>query len=64
LPNANRQVAGAGIGGAPPLEVGVQLRTRPDVVDEGGQAKKVLQNAARKEGAYFVAPKMIDHDDS
>ena len=65
LPNANNQIAGAGVGGVePPPEIGIPLRTRADVVDEGGQAAKVLQNAKRREGSYFVAPKMQDHDDS
>ncbi len=43
---------------------GGSLQMRPDAVSDGGNAAGVLKNAARKEGAYFVAPKMVDHDDS
>lgn len=42
----------------------ITLPVRPDAVSEGGQAPRLLSNAQRKEGQYFVAPKVVDHDDS
>ena len=41
---------------------GITSPLRKDEVGAGGDAKRVLQNAKRKEGNYFVAPKMVDHD--
>jgi aspartyl-tRNA(Asn)/glutamyl-tRNA(Gln) amidotransferase subunit C len=38
----------------------VSLPMREDVVTDGGDPEKVLANAPRRAGAFFVAPKVIE----
>lgn len=36
------------------------LRARADVVTDGGQAEKVLQNAPESAAGFFVVPKIVE----
>lgn len=38
----------------------MRLRTRPDVVNDGGIADKIVANAPVTEDGYFVVPKVIE----
>ena len=40
--------------------VAAKLPMRADVVTEGGQADKVLANAPRREGDFFIVPKVVE----
>ena len=36
------------------------LRLRDDVVNDGAQADKILQNAPERAGAFFAVPKVVE----
>jgi aspartyl-tRNA(Asn)/glutamyl-tRNA(Gln) amidotransferase subunit C len=36
------------------------MKTRPDVVTDGGDPEAVLNNAPAREGDYFVVPKVVE----
>jgi aspartyl-tRNA(Asn)/glutamyl-tRNA(Gln) amidotransferase subunit C len=38
----------------------MRMKTRPDVVTDGGIADDVLKNAPEKDDHYFVVPKVIE----
>jgi len=38
----------------------MQMKTRQDVVNDGGDAERVLQNAPAREGDFFVVPKVVE----
>lgn len=38
----------------------MQMRKRKDVVTDGGDAEKVLQNAPAREGNFFLVPKVVE----
>ena len=40
--------------------VGQALPMRDDVVTEGGDASKILANAPRSSGGFFVVPKVVE----
>ncbi len=40
--------------------VAMTLRTRPDVVTDGENAKAVLANAPASEDGYFLVPKVVE----
>jgi len=40
--------------------VAMTLRTREDVVTDGGQPDSVLKNAPQAESGYFTVPKVIE----
>ena len=49
-------------GGVEPMAsaVAVPLPMRDDVVTEGGDPEKVLSNAPRRAGAFYVVPKVVE----
>lgn len=36
------------------------MKMRPDEVTDGGIAEDILANAPRREGSYFVVPKVVE----
>ena len=38
----------------------MQMKKRQDVVTDGGDAARVLQNAPAREGNFFVVPKVVE----
>jgi aspartyl-tRNA(Asn)/glutamyl-tRNA(Gln) amidotransferase subunit C len=40
--------------------IAMDMKKRPDVVAEGGEAAKVLANAPAREGDFFVVPKVVE----
>jgi aspartyl-tRNA(Asn)/glutamyl-tRNA(Gln) amidotransferase subunit C len=38
----------------------MQMKARQDVVNDGGDAERVLQNAPTREGYFFVVPKVVE----
>jgi aspartyl-tRNA(Asn)/glutamyl-tRNA(Gln) amidotransferase subunit C len=38
----------------------MQMKAREDVVNDGGDAERVLQNAPTREGYFFVVPKVVE----
>ena len=37
-----------------------KLKWRPDVVNDGGVAEQLMQNAPDHEGTFFVVPKVVE----
>ena len=56
------QLAEVDTDGVEPMTSAVQvaLPMRDDVVTEGGDASKVLSNAPRTTGGFFVVPKVVE----
>jgi aspartyl-tRNA(Asn)/glutamyl-tRNA(Gln) amidotransferase subunit C len=56
------QLAEIDVTDIPPLTGAVQmaLRTREDVVSDGGIVEKILANAPERAGDYFVVPKVVE----
>jgi aspartyl-tRNA(Asn)/glutamyl-tRNA(Gln) amidotransferase subunit C len=48
--------------GVPPMTsvVTQKVKTRPDVVTDGGQAEVLMTNAPHYEHNFFVVPKVVD----
>jgi aspartyl-tRNA(Asn)/glutamyl-tRNA(Gln) amidotransferase subunit C len=48
--------------GVPPMTsvVEARLRMRPDVVDDGGKAEKILANAPEATDGFFAVPKVVE----
>ena len=48
--------------GVPPLTsvVAQRLKTRPDVVDDGGYPGDLMRNAPQAENNFFVVPKVLE----
>jgi aspartyl-tRNA(Asn)/glutamyl-tRNA(Gln) amidotransferase subunit C len=48
--------------GVPPMTsvVEARLRMRPDVVNDGGQAEKILANAPEAVDGFFAVPKVLE----
>lgn len=40
--------------------IAMEMKARPDVVTEGGEAAKILANAPAREGDFFVVPKVVE----
>jgi aspartyl-tRNA(Asn)/glutamyl-tRNA(Gln) amidotransferase subunit C len=40
--------------------VAQKLKWRPDVVNDGGVAEELMQNAPDHEGTFFVVPKVVE----
>jgi aspartyl-tRNA(Asn)/glutamyl-tRNA(Gln) amidotransferase subunit C len=40
--------------------VAMQLKTRPDRVDDGGIADDIVKNAPAREDHFFVVPKVVE----
>lgn len=38
----------------------MEMKKRPDVVNDGGDPEAVLKNAPAREGSYFVVPKVVE----
>jgi aspartyl-tRNA(Asn)/glutamyl-tRNA(Gln) amidotransferase subunit C len=38
----------------------MQMKKRPDVVTEGGDAQQILKNAPVSEGGFFLVPKVVE----
>jgi aspartyl-tRNA(Asn)/glutamyl-tRNA(Gln) amidotransferase subunit C len=38
----------------------MQMKKRPDVVTEGGEAQQILKNAPVTEGGFFLVPKVVE----
>lgn len=38
----------------------MRMKKRRDVVDDGGDAERVLKNAPAREDGYFVVPKVVE----
>ena len=38
----------------------MEMKKRPDVVNDGGDPEAVLKNAPAREGNYFVVPKVVE----
>jgi aspartyl-tRNA(Asn)/glutamyl-tRNA(Gln) amidotransferase subunit C len=38
----------------------MQMKARQDVVNDGGDAERVLLNAPTREGYFFVVPKVVE----
>jgi len=56
------QLAEIDVTDIPPLTGAAQmaLRTREDVVSDGGIVEKILANAPERAGDYFVVPKVVE----
>lgn len=56
------QLAQVNVDGVEPLSGGAQmaLRTRPDVLTDGGIAEQILANAPDREGQFFAVPKVVE----
>jgi len=38
----------------------MQMKKRPDVVTDGGDAEAILKNAPAREGDFFLVPKVVE----
>jgi aspartyl-tRNA(Asn)/glutamyl-tRNA(Gln) amidotransferase subunit C len=38
----------------------MEMKKRPDVVTDGGDAEAILKNAPAREGNFFVVPKVVE----
>jgi len=56
------ELAAIDVEGVEPMTsvVAMTLRTRPDVVTDGENAKAVLANAPASEDGYFLVPKVVE----
>jgi aspartyl-tRNA(Asn)/glutamyl-tRNA(Gln) amidotransferase subunit C len=56
------ELASVDVSGVEPMTsvTPMQMRLRPDVVTEGGQADSVLANAPSTEDHFFVVPKVVE----
>jgi len=56
------QLGEVNVDGIEPLSGGAQmaLRSRPDVLTDGGFAEKVLANAPDRVGEFFAVPKVVE----
>ena len=46
----------------PPMTsvVSVEMRRRPDIVDDGNKASEVVSNAPKSDDNFFVVPKVVE----
>ncbi len=56
------QLGEVNVDGIEPLSDGAQmaLRSRPDVLTDGGIAEKILANAPDRVGEFFAVPKVVE----
>jgi aspartyl-tRNA(Asn)/glutamyl-tRNA(Gln) amidotransferase subunit C len=56
------QLAEVNVAGVEPMTsvTPMQMKKRPDVVNDGGDVEAVLANAPAREGDFFLVPKVVE----